>query len=1348
MGCTPSHSHLVNSVTRSGFQFFKKPKAILPEPQGGSDRSPNPQLIQNCTCYDTGGALAQRQRLAEGQPHFRRPQAPAEEKLTGGPTCGSRKAMEGLVPNTRTPPPRSHKPQSSRAKGLQFSPRGSRGSPGSAFSGEDSEDSNAPEGSKGQRKPRHRTSGQRGHRPPTAPPAPASEGQADFPEALVKAHRLAYAYLRSSLSRYEVILCLTHQAMRTQELLQPMVNFLLLCFDQVHQLLGEMAQDGEELLREVREELARPWRLGTAQEQPDLLQQLLQYTVSKLQALSGSAASLTGGLLEGSGSYLHSTVSLLAGKLSAKRGADERLRKTLGRLESLASGPSDPGVQGLPLCSEDSGIGADSESGQLVDKLGKQASWDSVSEPAEWKVGTSATEEARLSGYVQQQRPLWMGPDRLLDCPFSRLLMAQTEPAAQGAAGSPWPDSTIPENTTDRPLTLSNNALCSSLGLGLSAAPLPSKGSRLMDTPSFWEDSSPEREENRVNGINPCAGQEAASQPRPTSSPASAESTFQPRLRELRRHQAQEMILKMKEAISERIKFVPVPSGHQDWAEEEESTTLPPPRPHTVGGSRRGPAGQRRCQSEACLQSQVEDPTFQELRRAQSDLSLRLDMFCALHTRQQGPSKVQAPQPRAAALRPDSCRLAPSNTTRKLKASLAKNFSILPSQDKTILQNHSPHPEGNQAWQGLPQSPPAGDKVSEASGTKDRKGAGPPSRMSVKKLIETFSSPESPRTLGNSQGSRTSPRLSKWGVPVLPPRFPMYRDFAALYSKPQMPPTGRGSPKVDPDERPFAPIFPPLLTARAPTSGSFSDDREADPEFLPPPPLEILMDKSFTSLEPPESSQLARSSPEAPGVPALGRADPACGVWAPPKLRASLSPLNLLPSRSTAIPTRSPSCAGPGSHHSVDSAGKLGWSLSHLPAASEGDRDGAQRQARADRAASLTRHPRKAVPGHHSSHTSAHNGTSESSLARPVRGPLEPERMRQSQERSPAMVRKASPTRARWAPRMDKKHPGLASSPRPAQPSASTVHASPSPPLSSPVSPRVLSPPAVKKRGSPPPQHRLHGPPPKSPPTQQQVSGPHSQRTETKSPSLGPSPASPVSPPQGCEEMGNSAVSLAAAAKASGNTRSIFCPATSSLFEAKSPLSMAHPLTPPPPPSEDGSPRGSPLGCRRSSSGPPLKGGSQRAVALCTLSPQPFARRTASDPWPGLRARLPGSGTTSCAWAPQGALSSSSEDAAPWSSPRAPEPKGGEGAAPPDFCVLGHGLHPPCPVQAPARSTAPGEGSGLTGWPARPRGCRSSKSTEEPAKRQAAPAMVGGQTPMEMPSGGLEGALPSRSAEF
>ena len=130
-----------------------------------------------------------------------------------------------------------------------------------------------------------------------------------------------------------------------------------------------------------------------------------------------------------------------------------------------------------------------------------------------------------------------------------------------------------PENTASRPWGLGQSTPCGPPGMGTSGKAHLSKGSRCMDAPSFseGEDSSSEEEEDEGSCTSPRTWRENASHPRPRSSPASAESPFQPHPRRLRSPQAREMVLKMKEAISERIKFVPVPSEHQDWMDTPDS---------------------------------------------------------------------------------------------------------------------------------------------------------------------------------------------------------------------------------------------------------------------------------------------------------------------------------------------------------------------------------------------------------------------------------------------------------------------------------------------------------------------------------------------------------------------------------------------------------------------------------------------------------------------------------------------------------------------------------------------------------------------------------------------------------
>ncbi|XP_004582942.2 photoreceptor cilium actin regulator [Ochotona princeps] len=1241
MGCTPSHSDIVNSVAKSGIQFLKKPRGILPGYQGDREKGSIPLLVKSCTCYDSEGNLSSGWRPTEEQPSPRRTQSTAEGEFTGDPASGQSKKQEEQIQDGKKSFPSQL--NGHMAKDIPLKTLTSHG-----MQEEDGEGR--------ERNPKCHRSGKWGPGCQPVPPTPGWEGQVDFPEPLVKAHQHAYAYLHSSLSKYEAVLFLVQQATQTRELLQPMLGFLLRCFEEVNQLLGDISKDGEKLLQAVRGHLAWPPGKGEPGGQPDLLQQLLLYTVGRLRALQGAMSLLTRGSLEGCSRTLHSTVSHLENKLSTQRDTEEHLLMALGQLESLAS---EPGVQGVPLYSEDSGIGADSESVHSMDKLGKQGSWDLTPEPTEWN-RTLPQLEAWPSGHAWQPNPCWMGSDVPQDCPLSRPTRTKVQPAAQGDASSPCPYSTSLGHSSPR---LGHSRVCDGPRVGdLAEARLSSRFSRGsgLSVPVLSEDEDSSPEEGEVSSMIPRAWQEPASPSRPRSSPASPKSPFQPHPRRPRSPQTREMIRKMKEAISERIKFVPVPSAHQGWAEEEEGMATVPPRPSTVSGSQRGPERHRRSQSEACLGSPTEDVTLQELQRVQRDLGQKLEAFYALSAKQQGQSK----EPRTVVLWPSStCRVSPS---AKLKASLTKGFSVLPSQDKSIWQKCSPHPKGDQPWlrkaKKLPNDAPSGEKGHEAARTQGWNAGGCPARTSVKKLIETFSTTERLGTLGDSKNSGSRAFLGKWGVPLMPPRFPIYRGLAPLYTKPQVSPTaGRDPLQMGMPWRPFAPVLPPLPPAESPKSeDDVSWEPEGDPGKLPPPPLEILMDTSFASLEPPESHAPAPagSSPKEPQEAGLART-----TWASTKLRASLSPRNLLPSKSSPGPSRHSSTGPAGSKMSC-SPRRLAPELSSPRQAAvaaaptspdpEGD-SGAQGQVQAE----------KAIPRHRSSPASAHSRNLETGPARPTRGSQPAEAPRQGPERSPTLVWKASPSRARWVPQADKRHQGLPASHRPARPSAPATHGSPSPPLSpgAPSPPRVLSPPATKGQTSPRPKHKLSSSPPASPPT---------QHPEASSPSSGPSLSPPVSPSQGCKERRQSQDSQAATAEAPGNACSIFCPATSSLFEAKSPHVTAHLLTPP----GAGSLPETRVRCSR----PQPKADLQRKTALCALNPQPFVRRASAHRQPGFQPQLAGSGPTSPTWDPRLSQSSSSEespkqDTEPWGS--SPCSQGGNRqASPPELCVLGHGLQP------------------------------------------------------------------------
>ncbi|EDL38398.1 cDNA sequence BC027072 [Mus musculus] len=1256
MGCTPSHNVIVNSVAKSGIQFFKKPKAILPGCQWGSPKCPIPLLVQSSTFCDSGGELHLGERLVEETVSSSKKLQAMAEGVRQLP-----KAMEGLIPESQTF--QVNKPQGHRATDISFRTEGSHGTQEVDFSGKESKENTPQETSKGNRESVCHQPDSQDH---CRQSATESKGRVDFPEPLVKAHQHAYAYLHTSLSRYEAIVRLVQQASQTWGLLRPMLNFLLLCFEEAGQLLSEISKDGDVLLQEVRGDLAWPLRKGEPWEQhPDLLQQLLQYTVSKLRALHGTVAALTGSFLEGSSSCLRSTAGHLEGKLSTKRGIDECLLRALGQLESLTSGHGDAGLLGPPLCSEDSGIGADNESVHSVEKLGKQASWDFAAELGEWKPGTAAQVEARPSGHAWQEGPYWTGSDRPQDCPLSSPRIAKVQPAVQDEARSASTSGAGAEAVTSGPSEAAESLPWDSLGAEIPVRTPLSRSSGLTDAPSLSEeeDCSPE-EEDELSSTDLHPEPQKALPSRPRSSPDTRESLFQPYSKELRNPQAQEMILKMKEAISERIKFVPEPSRPQDWTEEEEGGTVVPPRPRSVSGSRGGPERQRRSQSEGCLKSHVEDPTLQELRRVQTDLSRRLEVFYALGATRQGQSRERCLPSRASVLwPPTNCRVSPSSAISKFKASLTQNFSILPNQDKSIFQKGSPCFDGEQPCQGkaekLPNAIFCGKKSGRAPRDNERDIRACPTRPSVKTLIETFSPTESLRMPRNCRNLGSSPCLRKWGVPAMPPRFPIYRGLAPLYSKPQISPAAGW--------RPSAP-FPSLPLAEVSESEDISGDVEEDLENLPPPPLEVLMDKSFAALECPECSQPAGSSLEETLLPGLQEASHPKRTWVSPRLKASMSPMDLLPSKGSGSSPRLHSTRS-GSTRIVGDSRKLTLDLNSKQTASPSSeaKSRAQIQARAETIAGFSKQHQKAIPWHHTNPTPGQSRTLEPSLARFSRDPHSSEASRKGPERSLPRVRKASPQRAQWASQGDRRLQSLPSSHGPSQPGLPAVLSSPSPPLS----PRTLSPPATRKTTSPPCQHPQSNPAPGSPPV---------RRTETNTPSSASSSSPSVSPSRGSKDSIHSEDSEATTAKASRNTCSIFYPAATSLFEAKSSSSTSHPQMLP----EPGGLLRTPTGGWRGSSGQRLRADSQKRTVLNALNPLPFVRRTASDRQRQQGDQLQQSRSDWEFHSCQNSSSSSSseenpkQELPPWNNSRVPELQGSstKRASPLELCVLGHGLQP------------------------------------------------------------------------
>ncbi|CAJ1077535.1 uncharacterized protein pcare2 [Xyrichtys novacula] len=197
----------------------------------------------------------------------------------------------------------------------------------------------------------------------------------DFPPQMVRAHQAAYAFLNPNIAKYETLLGLLDQAAQTQLSLQPMMSALVLRFEEINQALEEMAEEGEQMLKEHGDNMALPsGMLGPAfmqakfrntiaspPEPPlDLLQQLLQHSTEKMRLVGNSVQALGDTTLEEAVEYFSSLSKLLYEKLQAKQTTEQRLTQVLTLVEGAAMRKFN--LEDTALHSEDSGIGGENES--------------------------------------------------------------------------------------------------------------------------------------------------------------------------------------------------------------------------------------------------------------------------------------------------------------------------------------------------------------------------------------------------------------------------------------------------------------------------------------------------------------------------------------------------------------------------------------------------------------------------------------------------------------------------------------------------------------------------------------------------------------------------------------------------------------------------------------------------------------------------------------------------------------------------------------------------------------------------------------------------------------------------
>ncbi|KFZ48238.1 Uncharacterized protein C2orf71, partial [Podiceps cristatus] len=1296
MGCTPSHSEIANTIARSGLKAFNKPKSILRIDPGDKGI---PQLVKGSSCYNIDEfhqyGIQRKEYLREKEDKLseqdKNDNLQLSSKAHSDPQFSREdKKFERTATDAEVVMSEYIESQKHITEAIQIRKQSSCESEASAFIWDDKNESNAKQiPKKGKKQKNHKLAKQ--GRPSKIKDksvlAPCeTEKKVDFPELLVKAHQSAYAYLNPNLSKYETILQMANQATQTQLFLQQMVSFLLLRFDEINQLLEEIASDGENLLKDVGGNLAWPAEKGDLKEHPDLLQQLLQYTVNKMQSLSGMLASLTSDALQEACSYLQSAASNLEGKLKAKQSFDERLLRTVRLLEASAVGSSQSHGDDRTLYSEDSGIGVDNESLKEFSALsqhGGQASCDSCAH-GHLSQRHARTVEHMCGGTVSP------GTAASHDCALERHFKDIFYSSVQSREVTSC-QGEVPEgiSTTPQYASLSKSRSANSCQ---SDSTQEGEHFKICESTDFPSDDDEDEEgstlgEDDDNTSLSEMGKDALPR-RPLSSPTVTDNMQRQSIKRTENAETEEIILKMKDAISEKIKFVPAKSGRKEWLEDESGRAVLTTRPSTATGSQKTFRKQRRSRSEESLRSQAEDPTLLELQRTQKELSKRLEMFY-------GKDTDNNPEPwksRTAPYLQDE--QITSRSSSKLKACLSKNFSILPNQDKVpsfmIDQNPAHQLDEKRGRKPLRDTVPtqqtSGGKEKEPPGAQMLGGSSCAPRQSVKKLIETFSPTDDLVKAAPLRSLGPIKCIRKFGLPVIPPTVPFQKGLAPLNLKHRISPVEDTNPSNTNGVSSSFPNAFPAAPAAELSKKDTKEETDEDIENLPPPPPEMLMDISFELSEPEETARIEGNTSEDAIKPAKTEFHATKRSQISPKMKASLQSIDLLPSKNISGPSviTNKGLRNPGAREEKLQRYSLELNPTNVHIPSQEEILATQIKEAAD----LYKQTHKIIPLQNPSGVSKpHSSNSESKDSNSPATSVQhqkhgsPDSLRRN-EKGSAFARRVSPTRTPpsspptekrlFSPPTQHRHSLQAYSTT--QLSSPTMQRKPSPPSS----PRVPSPPLQKKLPSPPPQRKPLSPPTghkQNSPTPHQLLGSSVYRRDASSPPFPTAPSPPTSPSRpykglraGLDAGDEHQLS---SSKRGSNVRSIFCPATSSLFEARPSLVPTKPTA-----EVTSQPEASPLS-QKSSLLFRQPGDRARKLSLSAANPQPFVRRSFSDRRPGVQFRLPAPVTAGS----EPALNQVSLEESPrkagdsWNSPCVLEIReSNRSASHPELYVVGQGL--------------------------------------------------------------------------
>ncbi|KAF4102528.1 photoreceptor cilium actin regulator [Onychostoma macrolepis] len=1006
----------------------------------------------------------------------------------------------------------------------------------------------------------------------------------DFPEALVKAHQAAYAYLNPSISKYEDLLGLLDHAAQTQISLQPMVAFMVLRYEEMNKGLQEIVEEGEMMLKGNGEHLAWPCEKKNSyspnsaknvtsstcsEPPPDLLQQLLQYTVQRMRQVGQSVCGIGDTALEEAVDYFSSITEILDEKLRTKRASESRLMWLLSRIE--AASQKKPGPEDSALFSEDSGLGAESESLAGSDRQ-RQRRESSES------TGTIYATSSSPCGFT----PVHQGSYR------GRLLKTISKSSSLNSI-----DSTCTITEKDQRDT---ESLLGSVSLD--------EGGR-----DDVEDGSEEEKckDKRNKQTDYCIPYHRQPRRLPT--------------KRIENPQNVEMTLKLKDAISGQIRFLPSqglgekakladnPNSSSQWTEDGEKSSK---RPQTAASrsSKKKTTVTKRSRSADSLRNKLEDPTLIELERTQKELDQRLNRMtkvkCEGNTKLGSSKKIQQPQTISsiAADRQHSLNrniFSPSNQRKACNVKVEQESAKEEMEEKKKKDKgkgkekdkKSPPVKGPVKVIPVPSPPPSPRQYSGLYRE----------RNSVKKLIDTFSqgleeskqSPDCAQILGPLKGVR------KCGVPIIPGLGPSatlaFHENSMLSSQGE----SRCSERTE----------------------------DLDIDNLPPPPLEVLMDNSFENEQTKDTGEHVSSRGRSilPNRTAMSQ-----------RLRASLQSVTVLPSKGNLCKGSVSMSPIRSMHQDTRGVVKGG----HHDSSHETDTE-------SEEAASLYKQARKIIHLRHSSDSPTEKHTAEQGHRQLSSSQGDVEVSQKENNTSKTVPNNACKNQI------------------PAPPTASRTRVLPSTPLlyrRLPSPPVLKSQPSTSTSSSPPVLRKLPTPPsagqrtlPSTPATRQD----HTPITVTGVTYPFKTPSPPASPKVQRWSRENS---IEDSSRVFSNARSVFCPVSSSLFEAQ-------PVPTPKPPQAWASSGSSVL---------PRPWGERGRLPVSARGPQPFIRRSQSDRRPSLSLppRVPVISVAETCGSEPAISTHGLEDVPvredkPWSEQT--EIRGAvRSVSHPDLCIVGHGL--------------------------------------------------------------------------